>query len=182
MTLLCGEIYETTLSMKNNGVLGAKNIYIVCSRTSFFSLGTTSNINFSMLNSYKKNNILKVPIDQLSPGEQVIFPIYLYGIEGAGVHEIDFVFYYEPVECVKLVPYRILHHTLHIQTLSTLSLSAHWQPSLVNNCPYDGSSKEITASGPKEGYVLVLSNHKYLFQMTSFSNTITHWSIYKNII
>ncbi|XP_047140393.1 trafficking protein particle complex subunit 8 isoform X2 [Hydra vulgaris] len=144
-TLLCGEIYETALLIKNIGMLSAKNIYIACSHNSFFTLGCDANIQCN-----KRNNIFKIPVDKLVPGEHINFPITLYGIEGAGVHEIDFIFYYEPFEYIKLVPYRVLQHTLHIQTLSTLSLSAQWLPSLVNNQLYKEFNKDINSARQME--------------------------------
>ncbi len=137
----------TQFVFKNDGKVGLKNLHIYCNHPQSLSIdtqSTTDDINskdsiYEMLDggrvhhSHIKNiscqdneRPVKVPLknEVLLPGEEISVPVWIHGITSPGVHELDFIFYYESVESRTDVPYRVLHQTVRIQTLATLSLSA----------------------------------------------------------
>jgi hypothetical protein len=50
---------------------------------------------------YKLNQVTRVPLPGngvLNPGQSVSLPVWLRGNDIGGVHEVDLLFYYEPVK------------------------------------------------------------------------------------
>lgn len=147
VTLLCGEVRMTQFVFKNSGKTALRNLYISCSKPECFSLdGQTINGDAylkeaiyemidggSMLHSTADisspdslQEVVKVPLesDLLQPNAEISVPIWIHGTSHPGVHELDFLFYYEPLNPLPCVPYRVMHQTVRLQTLATLSLSA----------------------------------------------------------
>lgn len=147
ITLLCGEVRMTQFIFKNTGKTAMKNLYISCNRPECFSLDTQSffedlnskdtiyemldggNVQHSSADKLlQKNNneIVKVPLENgvLLPNAEISIPVWIHGISIPGVHELDYLFYYEPVNKIPEIHYRVMHQTVRIQTLATLNLSA----------------------------------------------------------
>lgn len=147
VTLLCGEVRLTHFLFKNTGRTALRNLYISCNRPECFSLdvrpfdGDTYSKDAiyelfdggSIHHSYADipapdslREVVKVPLenDLLQPNAEISVPIWIHGIPISGVHELDFLFYYEPSNHVPDVPYRVMHQTVRLQTLSTLELFA----------------------------------------------------------
>ena len=145
ITLLCGEVRLTQFVFKNTGRTALKNLYISCNRPECFSLDCQSfdgdsylkdaiyemfdgkSIHHSCADIVAPNflrGVVKVPLenDLLQPNVEISIPIWIHGIPTAGVHELDFLFYYEPSNHVPHIPYRVMHQTVRLQTLSTLDL------------------------------------------------------------
>ena len=166
--LLCGETQTAHFTFKNTGQLPMKNVYLTCScpRMFAFKFGIGKHNNSSSNNNEKlstyivKDNlmtvneeilnkdykgIVKVPLadDKLLPGDEVTMEVSVYGALGCGVHEIYFLFYYEPFEEVKNVPYRLLQQMVCIQTLSTLNISTSLQKSLSEVVPGDDEKTDL---------------------------------------
>ena len=139
----------TQFVFKNIGQMSIKNIHATCNRSECLSFGFTSSendneskdqiyetsvdlkqkheaIDGSMLSKLNPSGVMKVPLpeDTLFPGAEVFIPVWIHGINQPGVHELDFLFYYEPVETVHKLPYRVVHQTVRIQTLSTMNVTA----------------------------------------------------------
>ena len=128
-----------------------KNLHVICNQPHYFSYGKplNDNINDDSNDKFRNNNynlttsengrsimtinekilsrdndIVKIPLenDRLMPGAEITLPVYVYGIEPSGVHEINFIFYYEP-DGIKEVPYRLVQQVIRLQTLSSLNMS-----------------------------------------------------------
>ena len=147
VTLLCGEVRMTQFVFKNTGKTAMKNLYISCNRPECFSLDTQSfyeslnskdtiyamvdggNVQHSSadrLLQKNDNEVVKVPLENgvLLPNAEISVPVWIHGIAIPGVHELDYLFYYEPVNKIPEIHYRVMHQTVRIQTLATLNLSA----------------------------------------------------------
>ncbi len=137
----------TQFVFKNEGKMALKNLYIHCNHPQNSCIDTQStnediNTKESIYEMLDKGNLwhssvdnlacsdletpLKVPLPNglLLPGDEISVPVWIHGIATPGVHELDYLFYYEPAESTASVPYRVLHQTVRIQTLVTLNLSA----------------------------------------------------------
>uniref|UniRef100_A0A3B4XN31 Trafficking protein particle complex subunit 8 n=1 Tax=Seriola lalandi dorsalis TaxID=1841481 RepID=A0A3B4XN31_SERLL len=76
---------------------------------------------FSQLSS-----VMEIPIegDTLQPGESTQLPLWLRGPDREGVHEINFLFYYESAEKGIKISHRVLRHTVFICASRSLSVQA----------------------------------------------------------
>ena len=137
----------TQFVFKNEGKMSLKNLHISCNHPDVFSLDTQltpEEISFkdstyemldggsarhspiTQLASTRMNKPVQVLLDndQLPPNAEISVPVWIHGIATPGVHELDFLFYYEPLDRTPGVQYRVLHQTVRIQTLATLNVSA----------------------------------------------------------
>lgn len=148
--LLCGETQTAHFTFKNRGQDAMKNVYLVCScpRSFAFKSCTGEKSRYQLKDNLitiedinrEFEGIVKVPLtdNKLLPGDEVKMEVSVHGALTPGVHEIDFLFYYEPFESVKNVPYRLIQQMVCIQTLSTLSISTSIQKSLCDGAENDG--------------------------------------------
>ncbi|XP_070190978.1 trafficking protein particle complex subunit 8-like isoform X2 [Littorina saxatilis] len=60
----------------------------------------------------------------LHPGQSVSLPVWLRGNDIGGVHEVDVLFYYEPVAPRTPVKHRVLRHRAVVNTVESLSVRA----------------------------------------------------------
>uniref|UniRef100_A0A3B4U4U7 Trafficking protein particle complex subunit 8 n=1 Tax=Seriola dumerili TaxID=41447 RepID=A0A3B4U4U7_SERDU len=76
---------------------------------------------FSQLSS-----VMEIPIEgnTLQPGESTQLPLWLRGPDQEGVHEINFLFYYESAEKGIKISHRVLRHTVFICASRSLSVQA----------------------------------------------------------
>ncbi|XP_043921778.1 trafficking protein particle complex subunit 8 [Protopterus annectens] len=65
-----------------------------------------------------------LPNSELLPGASVQLPLWLRGPDEEGVHEINFLFYYESTEKQSKMSHRVLRHTAVICTSRSLSVRA----------------------------------------------------------
>lgn len=143
LTLLCGEVRRAMFTFKNIGGVSFKNLYIMCSYPQAFSFEGTSvkwdyakDMNDTPIIKLDANtvprDIVKIPLsnEMLCPDKMLTVPVSVYGLPIAGVHEIYFLFYYEPCEEIQNVPYRLVQQMIRVQTLSTMSIMTSAQPSL----------------------------------------------------
>uniref|UniRef100_A0A3P9HJ53 Trafficking protein particle complex 8 n=1 Tax=Oryzias latipes TaxID=8090 RepID=A0A3P9HJ53_ORYLA len=72
------------------------------------------------------SGVLEIPIDggTLHPGQSIQLPLWLRGPDHEGVHEINFLFYYESTEKGLKVSHRVLRHTVFICASRSLSVQA----------------------------------------------------------
>uniref|UniRef100_A0A8C7IEG0 Trafficking protein particle complex subunit 8 n=1 Tax=Oncorhynchus kisutch TaxID=8019 RepID=A0A8C7IEG0_ONCKI len=70
--------------------------------------------------------IAEIPLGEgtLTPGESTQLPLWLRGPDQEGVHEINFLFYYEGAEKGGKISHRVLRHTVFICASRSLSVRA----------------------------------------------------------
>ncbi|XP_016339879.1 trafficking protein particle complex subunit 8 isoform X4 [Sinocyclocheilus anshuiensis] len=70
--------------------------------------------------------VAEIPLSQgvLGPGEALQIPLWLRGPDQEGVHEINFLFYYESTEKTAKLSHRVLRHTAFICASRSLSVRA----------------------------------------------------------
>uniref|UniRef100_A0A672T8F2 Trafficking protein particle complex subunit 8 n=1 Tax=Sinocyclocheilus grahami TaxID=75366 RepID=A0A672T8F2_SINGR len=70
--------------------------------------------------------VAEIPLSQgvLGPGEALQIPLWLRGPDREGVHEINFLFYYESTEKTAKLSHRVLRHTAFICASRSLSIRA----------------------------------------------------------
>uniref|UniRef100_A0A672KWN7 Trafficking protein particle complex subunit 8 n=1 Tax=Sinocyclocheilus grahami TaxID=75366 RepID=A0A672KWN7_SINGR len=70
--------------------------------------------------------VTEIPLSRgvLGPGEALQIPLWLRGPDQEGVHEINFLFYYESTEKTAKLSHRVLRHTAFICTSRSLSVRA----------------------------------------------------------
>lgn len=144
VTLLCGEVQRASFTFKNIGSVPLKSVHLVCSCPQAFSFDgeaitwdyvATDNPEekvLKIMNNTSNCDILKLPLneDVLCPGEVLTIPVSVYGLTTPGVHELYFLFYYEPAESISKVKYRLVQQMIRMQTLSTMTVNTSVQPSL----------------------------------------------------
>lgn len=72
------------------------------------------------------SSVMEIPIhgSTLQPGESTQLPLWLRGPDQEGVHEINFLFYYESTEKGIKISHRVLRHTVFICASRSLSVQA----------------------------------------------------------
>uniref|UniRef100_A0A3B3UAB1 Trafficking protein particle complex subunit 8 n=1 Tax=Poecilia latipinna TaxID=48699 RepID=A0A3B3UAB1_9TELE len=72
------------------------------------------------------SRVTEIPIHggTLQPGQSVRLPLWLRGPDQEGVHEINFLFYYENTEKGLKISHRVLRHTVFICASRSLSVQA----------------------------------------------------------
>ncbi|XP_030289598.1 trafficking protein particle complex subunit 8 [Sparus aurata] len=72
------------------------------------------------------SGVIDIPIDgsTLQPGESTQLPLWLRGPDQEGVHEINFLFYYESTGKGNKISHRVLRHTVFICASRSLSVQA----------------------------------------------------------
>ncbi|KAM8888090.1 trafficking protein particle complex subunit 8 isoform 1-T1 [Synchiropus picturatus] len=72
------------------------------------------------------SGVMDIPINgsTLEPGESTQLPLWLRGPDQEGVHEINFLFYYESTEKNTKISHRVLRHTVFICASRSLSVQA----------------------------------------------------------
>nr|XP_046247122.1 trafficking protein particle complex subunit 8 isoform X2 [Scatophagus argus] len=72
------------------------------------------------------SRVVEIPIDgsTLQPGESTQLPLWLRGPDQEGVHEINFLFYYESTDKGNKISHRVLRHTVFICASRSLSVQA----------------------------------------------------------
>ncbi|KAM9307992.1 trafficking protein particle complex subunit 8 [Gastrophryne carolinensis] len=74
----------------------------------------------------KQPEVVEIPLTDsvLAPGASVQLPLWLRGPDQEGVHEINFLFYYESTEKQSRMRHRVLRHTAVICTSKSLNVRA----------------------------------------------------------
>ncbi|XP_070816487.1 trafficking protein particle complex subunit 8 [Chaetodon trifascialis] len=72
------------------------------------------------------SGVMEIPINcrTLQPGESTQLPLWLRGPDLEGVHEINFLFYYESTDKGNKISHRVLRHTVFICASRSLSVQA----------------------------------------------------------
>ena len=141
VTLLCGEVQKCSFIFKNTGQIPLKNLYLISNKLDYFSFGENIDKCYALegnfintINKPKTKDIIQIPLDEniLVSNNEIEIPVNIYGLDNSGVHELDLLFYYEPLETIKGVPYRLLQQMIRIQTLNTLQVATSWRDTSAN--------------------------------------------------
>ncbi|XP_013382686.1 trafficking protein particle complex subunit 8-like isoform X2 [Lingula anatina] len=146
-TMMCGEVQQLTVEFINRGPLPLHKLYMACSHPKFCTFGSSDTLpQASALYQYNSQqtgsavhnelHVVKelwaedaqqVPLkrDILDPGGVVSVPLWIRGLDINGVHNVDFLFYYEPVDrkC-PLMRHRVVRHTAVMRTSNALKLTS----------------------------------------------------------
>ena len=126
-TLLCGEVHPVSLNFTNMGSSPLHNLKVALSNPKFFTLGDHSDIpKFSgvyHIDNNKSSNCqsctsadkdftrlsrvmdINIPGGTLHPKNTVTVPAWVRGNDIGGIHEVNFLFYYEPAQQMPKVRY-----------------------------------------------------------------------------
>ncbi|KAK1172840.1 trafficking protein particle complex subunit 8-like isoform X1 [Acipenser oxyrinchus oxyrinchus] len=85
-----------------------------------------SPVDFGMSSRNSSLGVIDIPLPDsvLLPGASIQLPLWLRGPDKEGVHEINFLFYYESANKVSKLSHRVLRHTAVICTSRSLSVRA----------------------------------------------------------
>uniref|UniRef100_A0A3P8U248 Trafficking protein particle complex subunit 8 n=1 Tax=Amphiprion percula TaxID=161767 RepID=A0A3P8U248_AMPPE len=130
------------------------------------------------------SGVIEIPIDgnTLQSGESTQLPLWLRGPDEEGVHEINFLFYYESTEKGLKISHRVLRHTVFICASRSLSVQASACRSSVppHHCLDDKGSGgtlvfvDVENINTSEGGVRE-------FHIVQVSSSSQHWRLHKYI-
>lgn len=147
-TLLCGEVHAVMLQFTNVGSSPLHRLKVASTCPAFFTLGChgqlpkfpcvyQTNLDMALsdgeclCNSVSKDSVnvthvvdIVLPSGTLQPKSTISIPAWIRGNDIGGIHEIHFMFYYEPVQKSPSVSHRLLRHTAVVNTLESLSVRA----------------------------------------------------------
>uniref|UniRef100_A0A674ID51 Trafficking protein particle complex subunit 8 n=1 Tax=Terrapene triunguis TaxID=2587831 RepID=A0A674ID51_9SAUR len=88
-------------------------------------MSSASSVNFG-LGTGSQPEVIHVPLPDsvLLPGASIQLPMWLHGPDEEGVHEINFLFYYESIKKHSKMCHRVLRHTAVICTSRSLNVRA----------------------------------------------------------
>uniref|UniRef100_A0A3Q2PLD4 Trafficking protein particle complex subunit 8 n=1 Tax=Fundulus heteroclitus TaxID=8078 RepID=A0A3Q2PLD4_FUNHE len=149
--LLCGEIRKAYVEFCNVSAVALCGLRVASTHPDFFTFGSQPNpgstencsayatfptplqpdsMSPEMLVSApdfsQPSGVTEIPIlgSTLQPGESIQLPLWLRGPDREGVHEINFLFYYESTEKGPKISHRVLRHTVFICASRSLSVQA----------------------------------------------------------
>uniref|UniRef100_A0A8C6WLH7 Trafficking protein particle complex 8 n=1 Tax=Neogobius melanostomus TaxID=47308 RepID=A0A8C6WLH7_9GOBI len=103
------------------------------------------------------SSIISIPIEGgiLKPGASMQLPLWLRGPDKEGVHEINFLFYYESTEKGGKISHRVLRHTVFICSSRSLSVQPTSSGTLVF---VDVENVNLSEAGVKEFHIVQVSS------------------------
>ncbi|KAK7150553.1 hypothetical protein R3I93_011711 [Phoxinus phoxinus] len=135
--------------------------------------------------------VAEIPLSRgvLGPGEVLQIPLWLRGPELEGVHEINFLFYYESTEKTAKLSHRVLRHTVFICASRSLSVRATASRS---NTLHGGEREKEEGRGREEknGNMLVFVDVENIntseagvreFHIVQVSSSSRQWRLHKCI-
>lgn len=149
--LLCGEVHCVEVQFFNVGTVPLRNLRVAASNPDFFTFGCGPSMELPkypytyqmhsgddvqhsrILSIDSRQSFLSLPQvtripfpgdGTLQPGQTLSVPVWLRGNDIGGVHEVDFLFYYEPVTARTQVRYRVLRHRAVVNMVESLSVRA----------------------------------------------------------
>lgn len=206
-TLLCGEVHSILIEFSNQGSIPLKNLKVASNNPSFFTLGSPGDLldplhSSTVYRSPEKgvydekpiagsepnevavngNIVIDIPIPngKLDPESTLKVPMWIRGNDIGGIHTVNFLFYYEPVEQDTKVRYRVLRYSAVINTLESLSIQAMMQRS--KTCVQENSENQdecfITCELENLSPVQSKSSHLKTLQINQVSCASTDWTIH----
>ncbi|XP_037837247.1 trafficking protein particle complex subunit 8 isoform X2 [Kryptolebias marmoratus] len=130
------------------------------------------------------SGVIKIPVtgDMLQPGESIQLPLWLRGPDQEGVHEINFLFYYESSEKQLKISHRVLRHTVFICASRSLSIQASACRSTAPplHCVDDKGSRGTLVFIDVEN-VNTSESGIHEFHIIQVSSGSQHWRLHKYI-
>ncbi|XP_041862305.1 trafficking protein particle complex subunit 8 [Melanotaenia boesemani] len=130
------------------------------------------------------SGVMEIPISgsMLQPGESTQLPLWLRGPDQEGVHEINFLFYYESTEKGLKISHRVLRHTVFICASRSLSVQA----SACHSSAPPHHSVDDTGSGGTLVFIDVENVNTSEsgvreFHIIQVSSSSQHWRLHKYI-
>ncbi|XP_073332203.1 trafficking protein particle complex subunit 8 [Pagrus major] len=130
------------------------------------------------------SGVIDIPIDgsTLQPGESTQLPLWLRGPDQEGVHEINFLFYYESTDKGNKISHRVLRHTVFICASRSLSVQA----SACRSCVPPHHSLDDKGGGGTLVFIDVENINTSEAGMREFhivqvSSSSQHWRLHKCI-
>ncbi|XP_039610360.1 trafficking protein particle complex subunit 8 isoform X1 [Polypterus senegalus] len=123
---------------------------------------------------------IPLPDSVLIPGASIQLPLWLRGPDKEGVHEINFLFYYENTEKISKMSHRVLRHTAVICTNRSLSVKAAACRSNVFQGENDGRNSSMLVFVDIEN---INTNEAGVreFHIVQVSSISKHWKLQKCI-
>ena len=129
-SLLCGEVRQVRVEFTNSGTCALHRLRVATSHPEFFTFGdkrgpnaidnsaiyqtvispSDSDTEEFVVNGAKVHHVLEVPVPggQIAPGSTATLDMWIQGPSTHGVHEIDFLFYYESTKQSKHLRWGLL--------------------------------------------------------------------------
>ncbi|KAL1022685.1 hypothetical protein UPYG_G00031010 [Umbra pygmaea] len=132
------------------------------------------------------NGVAEIPLEDgmLKPGQSTQLPLWLRGPDQEGVHEINFLFYYESAEKGGKISHRVLRHTVFICASRSLSVRATACRS--TTLPQDDQGAEDSRTGSMLVFVDVENINTSEagvreFHIAQVSSSSKQWKLHKCI-
>ncbi|XP_045191789.2 trafficking protein particle complex subunit 8-like isoform X2 [Mercenaria mercenaria] len=156
-TLLCGEVHPVTVYFTNKGSSPLHKLKVASSNPKCFVIGQNidkqhSNSVYDMTDtssdsisvncdvSVKRVIDIEIPEGTLHSNSTMSIQLWIRGNDIGGNHQVDFLFYYELAENPQKPKYRLLRHSVLVNTVESLSVRAVAQKA----CRH---SKELSSKG-----------------------------------
>ncbi|XP_054981864.1 trafficking protein particle complex subunit 8 isoform X1 [Sorex araneus] len=142
-------------------------------------VSSASSIDFG-IGTGSQPEVISVPLPDtvLLPGASVQLPMWLRGPDEEGVHEINFLFYYESVKRQPKICHRILRHTAVICTSRSLNVRATVCRS--NSLEEEGRGGDMMVFVDVENTNTSEAGVKE-FHITQVSSSSKHWKLQKSV-
>uniref|UniRef100_A0A3P9Q799 Trafficking protein particle complex subunit 8 n=1 Tax=Poecilia reticulata TaxID=8081 RepID=A0A3P9Q799_POERE len=130
------------------------------------------------------SGVTEIPIhgSTLQPGQSVQLPLWLRGPDQEGVHEINFLFYYENTEKGLKISHRVLRHTVFICASRSLSVQASaCRSSASPHHSLDDKSSGATLVFIDVENVNASESGVREFHIVQVSSSSQHWRLHKYI-
>ncbi|XP_073673155.1 trafficking protein particle complex subunit 8 isoform X3 [Garra rufa] len=135
--------------------------------------------------------VAEIPLSRgvLGPGEALQIPLWLRGPDREGVHEINFLFYYESIEKTAKLSHRVLRHTAFICASRSLSVRATASRSNTLH-GREKETEERQEGDEKDGSMLVFVDVENIntseagvreFHIVQVSSSSRQWRLHKCI-
>lgn len=142
-------------------------------------ISSASSVDFG-IGTGNQPEVISVPLPDtvLLPGASVQLPLWLRGPDEEGVHEINFLFYYESVKKQPKISHRILRHTAVICTSRSLNVRATVYRS--NSLEEEGRGGNMLVFVDVENTNTSEAGVKE-FHITQISSSSKHWKLQKSV-
>ncbi|XP_040926107.1 trafficking protein particle complex subunit 8 isoform X2 [Betta splendens] len=127
--------------------------------------------------------VIDIPINGsvLQPGESTQLPLWLRGPDHEGVHEINFLFYYENTKKGNKISHRVLRHTVFICASRSLNVQASAYHSSAPHSSLDNKDSNGTLVFIDVENINMSEAGVREFHIVQVSSSSQHWRLHKFI-
>ncbi|XP_052230198.1 trafficking protein particle complex subunit 8-like isoform X4 [Dreissena polymorpha] len=160
-TLLCGEVHLVTVTFTNTGSIPLQKLKLASTNPKYFVLGRSEDLKlpanvYSISSNLKDNSAfvtcdrnsvkhvcdIDIPNGVLHQASSVSLPLWIRGNDIGGVHEVDLLFYYQASQQTTKPRYRLLRHSVQVNTVESLSVRAVAQRA----CKHSSETEHISVT------------------------------------